>query len=238
MASLHIGLSGYDYPEWQGEAMLYPPEVSKSKFLSAYAAQFNSLETHGTFTKMPSMGTTTKWLKQTGSDFTISPKMYFKVTHSKRLTPESYAMAKEFIDALEPVKAAGKLGPILLQLPHNMKRVDERLEAFLAEFPGVRWAIEFLHESWNCDEVEAILSKFDAAWVKADTEKSEVVHHNRANFSYIRLRQLEYSDAQLADWAKSIRRELESGKDCFVYCRHKDTVEPWKWAFRLRELVG
>ncbi|MBI1333671.1 MAG: DUF72 domain-containing protein [Armatimonadetes bacterium] len=238
MAKLHIGLSGYDYKEWQGEGLFYAPTVKKANYLSAYAEQLNSLEANGTFQRMPSEASVAKWITSTPPTFTISPKMVQNVTHFKRLNPEAIDIAKEFIDVLKPLDKAGKLGPILLQLPPNFKRDDEKLSKFLDSFTGVRWAVEFRNSSWNTPEVADLLRSRGAAFASVETDEEEAQTFDTAPYFFARLRRLEYTDEQLMVWGQVLKKHLANGKDCFVYCRHKDTVEPWKWAFRLRDVVG
>lgn len=241
MAIFHIGLSGYDYKEWQGEGLFYAPSVKRAGFLAEYARQFNSLEANGTFQRMPTEATITKWIEQTGAGFTVSPKMVQNVTHFKRLNEDAIEIAKEFVKILEPINQARKLGPILVQLPPNFKRDDARLEAFLTAMSngdGVRWAIEFRNQSWNCEEIAAILRKFNAAFVSAETDDEDGHDYDTADFIFVRLRRLTYSEAQLQDWAKRLNLNLKNGKDCFVYCRHKDTEMPWKWGEKLQNLVA
>ena len=240
MAKLHIGLSGYDYKEWQGEGLFYAPAVKRAGFLADYARQFNSLEANGTFKRVPTESTITKWIDSTGDDFIVSPKMVQNVTHFKRLNEDAIEIAKEFVKVLEPLNKASKLGPILVQLPPNLKRDDARLEAFLTAMPtgdGFRWAFEFRNQSWACNEVANILKKHRAAFVSAETDKEDGHDFDTADFVFIRLRRLTYSESQLQTWAKRVDDHLKEGKECFVYCRHKDTEMPWKWGERLRELT-
>lgn len=241
MAKLHIGLSGYDYKEWNGEGLFYPSSVKPSGFLKHYSLQFNSLESNGSFTKIPSEATVKKWIRSTPDEFTVSPKMYQGVSHFKRLNEVAIEIARDFVNTLDPLKNADKLGPILVQLPHNMKVDDAKLSTFLkamSKFRGYRWAFEFLNESWNTPKVVKILEKHNVAVVVSDSEKVLSQPRNPANFEYIRLRRLTYTDDQLEAWAETIRKHMADGKDCFVYCRHKDTESPWKWGEQLRELVG
>ena len=240
MTKLHIGLSGYDYKEWQGEGLFYAPTVKRAGFLTDYARQFNSLEANGTFQRMPTESTITKWIESTGNDFTVSPKMVQNVTHFKRLNPEAIEIAKEFVKVLEPLNKARKLGPILVQLPPNLKRDDARLEAFLDAMPnggGFRWAFEFRNQSWASEEVASILRKHNAAFVSSETDDEDGHDFDTADFIFVRLRRLTYSEEQLKAWATKLQVHLKLGKECFVYCRHKDTEMPWKWGERLREMV-
>ncbi len=123
----------------------------------------------------------------------------------------------------------------------NFKRDDERLSSFLSEIPHrptLRWAIEFRNESWHTTEVEEILRSHGVAWAVVETDEEAAQLRTTADFVFSRLRRIEYTDDQLKTWAEFFSRQVAEGRDCFVYCRHKDTVAPWKWADRLRELTG
>lgn len=241
MAKLYIGLSGYSYPEWQGEGLLYPPTLKKSHFLNYYVSRYSALESDGTFRRMPSDSAVAKWNKEFPEGFCYSPKMHQSVTHFKRLKPESYDIVSEFVKPLELLEKSGKLGPILIQLPPNFKRNDDLLAEFLANIPHretIRWAIEFRNTSWHSDEVEVILAKHNVAWAAVETDDEQAqLRHSSPEFSYVRLRQLTYSDEQLKKWAEYFRGLIGERKDCFVFCRHKDTVAPWTWADRILELL-
>jgi uncharacterized protein YecE (DUF72 family) len=238
MAKLHIGLSGYDYKEWHGEGLLYSPEIKRTSFLKAYAEHFNALEANGTFQRIPSEATTTKWLSSVPKTFTYCPKMVQNVTHFKRLSEEAIGIAKEFMKALAPVENANQLGPVLLQLPPNFKRDDAKLERFLKELSGVKFGAEFRHESWNEPEVARLLEKYGSSFAAVETDDDKPQLIGESSFFFARLRKLTYSDAELKSWATTIRNKLDGGCDCYIFCRHKDTVAPWLWAFRIIELIG
>lgn len=241
MARLHIGLSGYDYKEWHGEGLFYPSTIKRAGFLQYYASRFNSLESNGTFQTTPSEATVGRWIEGTPPDFTFSPKMIQSVTHFKRLNTDAIGIAIDFVKALEPVEKAGKLGPIFLQLPPSFKRNDQLLDSFLSSLPHrttLRWAIEFRNDTWNTAEVEEILRKNGVAWVAAETDDERAQLRDTVDFLFVRLRRLEYTDAQLLDWANFLRTKIAEGKDCYVYGRHKDTIAPWLWAVRIKELVN
>jgi uncharacterized protein YecE (DUF72 family) len=240
LAKLHLGLSGYDYREWQGEELFYPPSLRRASFLEHYATRMSSLESLGTFRRNPTEATIEKWIASTPNDFTFSPRMIQSVTHFMRLSGNAVSAAKRFLSVLEPLEPIGKLGCVSLQIPEDLGRNEELLASFLDAMPkrpAVRWSIEFRNETWNVDEVEAVLRERDVAWIAAEFDEAPAQIRGTASFTYVRLRRLDYSDEQLERWATFISDRLQSGVDCYVYCRHLDTVAPWRWADRLRELV-
>ena len=236
MSRIRSGLSGYSYPEWKGEGKLYPPKLSSKDFLRFYAERYDALEAVGTFAHLPIEKMVTKWIEETPEEFRVCPKMHQRVTHFQRLKPESLERVEEMAKALEPIRKTGKLGPILIQLPPNLKRNDHLLDTFLGQLPvGFQWAVEFRHETWNDPVVEALLRAYGIAWVAADTDEDDVPRRDTADFHYVRLRKSEYDDAALVEWAGYLR---STGKPGFVFCRHTDIPAPWLWADRLVELLG
>jgi uncharacterized protein YecE (DUF72 family) len=241
MAKLHLGLSGYDYKDWQGPGLFYPPSLRRADYLEHYATRMNSLESIGTFRRNPSEPVVEKWITSTPTDFTFSPRMIQSVSHFMRLSGNAVSAARRFLSFLEPLEPLGKLGSVSLQIAEDMDRNEKLLAEFLDAMPRrptLRWSIEFRNESWNAEEVEAVLRARDVAWIAAEFDETPAEIRDTAGFVYVRLRRLEYSDEQLQAWAEFIGAQLAGGKDCFVYCRHLDTVAPWSWADRLRELLG
>jgi len=240
MAQLYLGLSGYDYKEWKGQGLFYPADLPATKFLDYYASRYNSLEYHGAFKQMVSEASVEKWVAKSPAGFLFAPKMNQVVTHFKRLQPEGFDTMKLFVERLEPLEKAGKLGTIYVQAHSALKRDDARLAAFLAAIPHrptLRWSLELPHESWQAPEVEALLREHGVAWVATQTDEEEAQLRETAGHIYARLRKLDYTDAELKSWAEYFAKKISEGKDCFVYCRHKDTVAPWRWADRILELV-
>src|SRR5688500_15544261 len=102
MARLFIGLSGFDYKEWQGEGLFYPPTIKRAGYLAYYGSRLNSLELNGTHQSVPTEASVERWIKATPDDFTFSAKMHQRVTHFTRLKPEGMDTLKLFVERLEP----------------------------------------------------------------------------------------------------------------------------------------
>jgi len=237
MAQAHIGLSGYSYKPWQGPGRFYPPGLTPVGFLGYYTTRYDTVELDGVWYRLPSEKAVTDWLASTPPQFLFAPKVHRQVTHRLRLKPECYDFIKVMLDRLQPLAAANRLGPLLIQLPPNMKRDDNRLVAFLEQLPtSLRWAIEFRHESWHEPAIEALLQRFNVSWVAADTDERPADCRDTADFWYVRLRRSAYDEGTLEEWAGRFRKMVGLGKSCYVYCKHEDDGSPWIWADRLREL--
>ena len=119
MATLFAGTSGFAYPAWKPE--FYPADVSAAHFLEHYAARLNCVEINYTFRRTPRATTLEAWAQSTAPGFTFAVKAHQRITHGARLQDAGEATAF-FLKALEPLQAAGKLGPILFQLPPWLHR--------------------------------------------------------------------------------------------------------------------
>lgn len=234
-----IGLSGYSYTPWQGEGRFYPPRLKQAEFLRHYATRFPTVEMDGIWYRIPSEQAVQNWLALTPSSFVFAPKANRQITHIHRFKPEATKHLQRMLERLAPLSQAGRMGPVLLQLPPNFQRDDDRLGAFLSTLPrDVRWAIEFRHPSWHAREIERLLRDFSVAWAIAETDEASPARRQTAPFWYVRLRKSRYDDAAIGSWAEWIRRETTEGRDCYVYFKHEDEGEPWVWADALRTAIA
>jgi uncharacterized protein YecE (DUF72 family) len=142
-----------------------------------------------------------------------------RITHIARLRD----VAQPFGYLLDTVAALGeKLGPLLLQLPPNLRKDLACLGDCLGLLPpGVRLAVEFRHASWFDDEVYDLLRARNAALCVADTEAGATPVVPTANFGYLRLRDREYGREELLGWAATARRA--EWRDAFVYFKHEES---------------
>ncbi len=235
----YIGLSGYFYKAWQGPDRFYPSDIKSTDFLRYYATRYRTVELDGVWYRLPSEKSVQAWLTDTPPHFIYAPKAHREITHIRRLKPDALPMLIAMLQRLEPLHQAGKLGPILIQLPPNLKRDDGRLETFLESLPTThQWAIEFRHESWQADEIERSLRRFSVAWAAVETDEHEAEHRDTAPFHYVRLRKNKYGQAELRRWAERLQNASQQRQDCFVYCKHEDEGSPWLWADELHRLLN
>lgn len=221
MGTVYAGTSGWAYASWKPD--FYPPKLSAAKFLGYYASRLNSVEVNYTFRSRPTEKLLRGWIEATPPGFLFAIKAHQKITHIQRLRDASASTA-DFVSALEPLRAAGKLGPVLFQLPPFLKCDLPRLEDFLAGLPRpLRAAFEFRHESWFSDAVFDALRKANAALCEAESEKLETPQVRTADFSYLRLRKESYSKTlkTVAERVKELARQGE----VFAYFKHEDTPE-------------
>jgi len=210
MKPVRIGCSGWVYKDWKGD--LYPEDLPQRRWLERYAEVFDTVEVNNTFYRLPSVAAVESWAEETPADFVFSIKGSRYTTHVKRLISfERYS--ERFFERIQPLVSAGKLGPVLWQLPGNYHRNDERLAAALEclrDRPG-RHAFEFRHASWFAADVYSMLREHNAALVIGDDpERPFQERELTADWTYLRFhrgsagRRGKYSSNELVPWRRRI----------------------------------
>jgi uncharacterized protein YecE (DUF72 family) len=220
MARLFAGTSGFAYPKWKPD--FYPAKVAQKDFLKHYAERLNAVEINYTFRQLPSGSTLENWVKATPEGFCFVVKAHQRITHISRLKETEFTQI--FFRAIDPLRASRRLGPVLFQLPPNMKADFDLLHLFVEKLPeDIRCAFEFRNTSWLTDQVYKILEGRGIALCLAESEKFEVPEVVTAGFVYVRLRKDDYSSAEREEIADRVRRLLETGRDVYVFFKHEDT---------------
>lgn len=231
MKRVYAGTSGWAYTSWKPD--FYPPKLNSAKFLNYYAGRLNSVEVNYTFRTLPTRKLLKGWIAATPPGFKFAVKAHQSITHIKRLR-NAKGVTSKFIATLRPFQEADKLGPVLFQLPPNLKCDLTLLTEFLAGLPHhVRSAFEFRHDSWFQDAVFAILHKAGVALCLAESEKLETPGVQTADFSYLRLRKESYSAKARKGVAQKVLRLAQEG-EVFAYFKHEENP---KGAFYAEELL-
>jgi uncharacterized protein YecE (DUF72 family) len=230
---LHVGTSGYNYPEWRGT--FYPADLAAKAMFGFYAARFETVEINYTFYRMPTVKTTDAWRAQAPAGFTYALKAPQRITHVQRLKDagEGVRMFCESARVLGP-----HLGPLLFQLPPTFRADAARLSAFLDGLPDdVRVAFEFRHESWHADEVYALLASRNAALCIADFGDRTTPLRPTARHGYFRLRDEGYAEADLARWVDRIAEQAPAWDEVFVFFKHEEEGKGPAFARSFRALL-
>jgi uncharacterized protein YecE (DUF72 family) len=156
----------------------YPPDVRSAEArLRHYATQFPITEVDSSYYALPDPATAHRWAQRTPDDFVFDIKAFRLFTgHGapvealpadirRDLAPDEGAtlydhhlprelqdeLWSRFTVALEPLRAAGKLGTVLCQFAPWVtadRRGHARVADCMARLEGVDAAIEFRHRSW------------------------------------------------------------------------------------------
>jgi uncharacterized protein YecE (DUF72 family) len=204
-AGIYVGITAWTEPTLVA-AGYYPEGVdSADDRLRYYASEFPITEVDATYYAPPSERVAKLWAERTPSDFVFDVKA-FRLLTEHPTPPKSMwkdmreALAPElqqkkniypkdvgrdmmddaldrFLRALEPLRAAGKLGVVLFQFPeyvHPSKRSYEHLDWLARGLrdQGVVGAVEFRQRAWLDDEHTAstltFLEERDLAYVSVD----------------------------------------------------------------------
>ena len=218
---LLAGASGYSFKEWKGT--FYPPDIKADAMLAWYVERLPTVEINNTFYRIPSTAMLENWSQVAPDDFRFAIKATRRITHMARLKAESSAEPLEFF--YRNLAALGaKRGPVLFQLPPNLKKDVPRLSTFLGMLPADhRAAFEFRDESWFADDVYEALEAAGAALClseRSDDAPPPLVE--TAPWGYVRLRLETYADEDLRRWAQ--RLEATSWDRIHVYFMHEPTA--------------
>ncbi|MGH7617596.1 MAG: DUF72 domain-containing protein [Gemmatimonadaceae bacterium] len=216
---LHAGTSGFAFKEWKGP--FYPPDLKDDAMLAFYASRFPTVEINNTFYRLPKESVLQSWASQVPGSFTFAIKASQRITHFARLKPEA-ASAVEFL--LKNSAALGPgLGPILFQLPPNMKVDVDRLRAFLALLPADRkYTMEFREESWFHDDVYALLRERDVPMCIIDQPDFSSPVAPTASWGYVRLHRFDYDAPALEQWHRTIASQ--PWNEAYVYFKHDEGI--------------
>ncbi len=192
---MRVGISGWRYPAWRGD--FYPRGLPQRRELEYAAEHLTSIEINGSFYSLQRPTSYAQWREQTPDDFVFAVKGGRFVTHMKRLQDVEAPLANFFASG---VLALGpKLGPILWQLPENLRLDVDVLDRFFGRLPRrtteaatlagqhdekvpadraltvadadrpIRYALEFRSPTFATAEAYAVLRQHGVATVLADT---------------------------------------------------------------------
>ena len=214
---LLAGTSGYAFKEWKGT--FYPDDLKSEAWLGYYASKFPTVEINNTFYRLPKENVLREWAAQVPEHFTFAIKASQRITHYSRLKPD----CADTVDFLlrNTATLGSRLGPILFQLPPNMKKDTARLRGFLGLLPpDRRFTIEFRHESWFDEDVFSAMREHDVAMCVAEQEDFKCPVHATATWGYLRLHRPDYTDGALGEWARCVSGQTWS--EAYVFFKHDE----------------
>ena len=220
MGRIRVGCSGWNYDSWRGG--IYPDGLAQRRWLERYAELFDTVEVNSTFYRLASRAGVERWLEQTPEDFVFAVKASQYLTHMKRLRDMDTGVER-FYERIQPLVDAGRLGPVVWQLPENFHRDDERLAGALEHLPAGRHCFEFRHPSWFDDDVLSLLRDRGVALVIGDRpERPFQTYEMTADFTLVRFhygargRRGNYSETEIDEWAERLR-EWSRTVEVFAY---------------------
>jgi uncharacterized protein YecE (DUF72 family) len=220
MAGLFVGISGWNYPEWQDG---FYAGVPRRRWLEHYASHFAAVEVNATFYRQLKPETVRRWHDATPADFRFAIKGHRFITHIKRLKDAADPLRRQR-DVAAPL--GGKLRVVLWQAPAALARDLPLLEGFartLQAWPEVRHVIELRHRSWFDDASAACLAAHGLGAAISDAARWPRWDLVTSGLAYLRLHgrpqtyASAYDDQALGAWAAQVRAWRAAGSEVHVY---------------------
>src|ERR1041384_7718570 len=172
--SLRIGPAGWSYPDWAG--YVYPSRRPKNFHEAAYLSEFfDTIEINTSFYQPIKPESAKQWLDLVSGNrnFVFTAKLWQRFTHdiasaTSGATADDERAVRAGFDVL---RAAGKLGAVLLQFPFSFHRTKETLaylSAVLLRFRDYPLVVEVRHDTWNSPETLALLHEHGAGICNID----------------------------------------------------------------------
>jgi len=241
--TLYVGPAGWSYPDWSG--FVYPARRPKGFHEAAYLAEFfDTIEINTSFYQPLRPDHATQWIDRVLANphFLFTAKLWQRFTHDSipGATPADERAVRAGFDVL---RAARKLGAILLQFPFSFHRTKETvsyLTALLTRFADYPLVVEVRHASWDSPETQSLLSAYDAGFCNIDQpvigRSLTPAAQATSAVGYIRLHGRRYdtwfsddlavpaherynylySSAELAPWITRVRTVAEHSRNTFV----------------------
>jgi uncharacterized protein YecE (DUF72 family) len=238
--AVHVGTSGWQYRDWRGS--FYPARLAQGRWLEQYAAAFAVVEVNNTFYRLPERSTFEEWAARTPDDFVFAMKASRYLTHVKRLGDPAEPVAR----MLDHAGGLGrKLGPVLLQLPPNLRADLTRLSDTLARFPErVLVAFEPRHESWFTNDVYKLLGQHNVALCLTDRARRKGPVVRTADWYFLRFHEGLarprpcYGDGALSGWIERLAEQWPATADGFVFFNNDQRACAVRDAARFAVLAG
>jgi uncharacterized protein YecE (DUF72 family) len=237
---------------------VYPEGAKTGDFLSRYAGIFPTVELDYTYYQRPTAKRMGAMLEGAGPGL-FSVKAHETLTH--KIDPGAWeGEAKAFLEALEPLREAGRLGAALFQFPYSFHYEAEQrryLDKLLGYFAGLPSAVEFRNARWFNTRVIEGLRKREAALVSLDMPDLRglppTLEAVTAPLAYVRLHGRNgkawwgtdsaarydylYSDGELEAWEGRIRRMAAKADRVLVYFNNHRRGQAVRNGRKLMELL-
>ena len=179
--TIKVGTASWTDPTLIKSKRFYPPGCSSAEArLRFYTTQFPLVEVDSSYYAMPSASNSVLWAERTPDDFTFNIKAFRLFTGhqtDRAMFPKDMQAAlpqngkknlyyrqvpgdvlqelwRRYLEAIEPLRTAGKLGAVHFQFaPWMVNNAEGRkhVEHCADVMDGYTVAVEFRHESWFAD---------------------------------------------------------------------------------------
>jgi len=227
-----VGTSGFDYQDWIG--CFYPPKMEKKEWLSHYARFLPMTEINVTYYSIPRRESVDAWVRKTqGRDFEFEVKAPKTVTHDhlpEGEVDEALVVWSHLEDqVLAPLRAAGRLGAVLVQLsPAIDTKHEEVVRSFFSRLRGGgskdRLVCEYRRKAWFSPRIatDRWMRDLDVGFCLVDGPAAPDFNAVTASHSYIRMH------GRNADiWFSRDQEEDDRRLNRYDYLYTGEELSPW-----------
>jgi uncharacterized protein YecE (DUF72 family) len=228
---VRVGPAGWSYPDWAG--YVYPSRRPKGFHEAAYLAEFfDTIEINTSFYQPMRAEHAAGWIERVAANprFVFTAKLWQRFTHEgSPAAPAATAEDERAVRAgFDVLRAAGKLGAVLLQFPFSFHRTRETvayLTSLLKRFGDYPLVVEVRHASWNSQETFDLLRESGAGFCNIDQpiigRSLEPSAETTSPVGYVRLHGRRY-DTWFTDDASVPSHER------YNYLYSSDELAPWR----------
>jgi uncharacterized protein YecE (DUF72 family) len=208
-------------------------------FLNFCATRLNAVEVNYSFRRMLSEKTTASSL-----DIPNARRIRFRRQGTRGDDPflpaeERRGALERFLNSIQPLAAAGRLGPVLFQLPPNLKADPLLLESFLKLLPRkLRPEFEFRDTSCFTDEALAVLKRHQAALCITESDELQTPELLSADFCVLPASPVGDPETERRRISAEMRRRMNQAGDIFAFFKHEEQPESPLYARELRQAVN
>jgi uncharacterized protein YecE (DUF72 family) len=166
---VRVGPAGWSYADWKG--YVYPERKMKGFHEAEYLAQFfDTIEINTSFYAPIRPEHAKLWIDKVAANarFLFTAKLWQRFTHD---LAGMAADENEVRAGFDVLRAAGKLGAVLLQFPFSFHKNEETtayLSKLLKRFADYPLVVEVRHATWNVPEVFELLRERGVGFCNID----------------------------------------------------------------------
>lgn len=244
-SKVYIGPAGWSYKDWHG--IVYPRNPPPGfKTLDFIATLFNTVEINSTFYHPANAFMAQAWVRKVSHNpgFLFTAKLWQRFTHDRK--PFSAGEVELFLQGIDPLAEAGRLGALLCQFPWSYKNTEESrswLLELITAFRDYPLVMEFRHKSWDSVAIHELLDRERVSLASIDQpvigRSIEPKAMRVGSIGYVRLHGRNYkawfpsggkeekhskmsrydylyTDTEIQEWADKIRVIHQGAKQTFV----------------------
>jgi len=243
---LRVGPAGWSYPDWAG--YVYPLRRPKGFHEASYLAEFfDTIEINTSFYQPLRPDHAAQWIDRVAANprFVFTAKLWQRFTHDIRSTTSGASAADERAvrAGFDVLRAANRLGAVLLQFPFSFHRTAETvayLSAVIRRFADYPLVVEVRHASWDSPETLELLHSSGVSFCNIDQpiigRSLGPAAQATSAVGYVRLHGRRYdtwfsddaripaherynylySAEELAPWVARVRKVTERARETFV----------------------